>query len=178
MSQDIPQKIEFSGSKAAYEAIKTYLDQYHGDISYDFSANEEKALIISIEGKSYTYDTPIRLGHVLDRLFASLNDREPKTLHFKTGILNTILNSFSYNGSEDDVVLTEKEVEILTYLHAHKGEIVTREDLLKKVWNYADSVETHTAETHIYRLRQKIEKDPASPEIILTAQDGYMVAKD
>ncbi|MBI1300556.1 MAG: hypothetical protein GC137_02760 [Alphaproteobacteria bacterium] len=175
MNQNISQKIEFSGNTITCDALKSYLDRYHKEITYSISQKEETIFSITIDGETYRYEPPIRLGHILDRLFKSLKDKNTKILHFNAGKLDTILNSFKDKDGKNNVVLTEKEVEILSYLHAHKGQIVTREELLKAVWNYAESVETHTVETHIYRLRQKIEKDPANPKIVMTAQDGYMV---
>ena len=69
--------------------------------------------------------------------------------------------------------LTEKERDILLVLLDAGGQLVLRRALLDSVWGYASGVETHTLETHIYRLRQKIETDPARPQILLTAEDGY-----
>lgn len=74
---------------------------------------------------------------------------------------------------ESAIRLTEKEVAILCFLKESAGSSVSRQALLDAVWAYADGVETHTLETHIYRLRQKIEADPSTPEILLTAEDGY-----
>jgi DNA-binding response OmpR family regulator len=72
-----------------------------------------------------------------------------------------------------EVRLTEKEAAILDYLY-HAGERVTgRETLLGEVWGYHAGVSTHTLETHIYRLRQKIERDPGRAEILVTAPGGY-----
>ncbi len=74
--------------------------------------------------------------------------------------------------------LTEKETEVLTYLNYHKDKGVTRDDLLNDVWNYADNVDTHTIETHIYRLRQKLLHDLKDNNIIETGDDGYYLSKN
>lgn len=72
-----------------------------------------------------------------------------------------------------DMRLTEKEFAIIDALAEAKGNPVSRQDLLADVWAYARDAETHTIETHIYRLRQKIENDPANPEWIITTDNGY-----
>jgi DNA-binding response OmpR family regulator len=71
------------------------------------------------------------------------------------------------------VRLTEKETSILKYLYRAGEKVVTRDVLLHEVWGYNAGVTTHTLETHIYRLRQKIEKDPSSAEILVTETGGY-----
>jgi DNA-binding response OmpR family regulator len=72
--------------------------------------------------------------------------------------------------------LTEKEVSILKYLYRAEGKAVAREVLLTEVWGYNAAANTHTLETHIYRLRQKIERDPAAASLILTGPGGYRLA--
>ena len=69
--------------------------------------------------------------------------------------------------------LTEKETSILKYLYRAGEKVVTRDVLLQEVWGYNSGVTTHTLETHIYRLRQKIEKDPSSAELLVTETGGY-----
>jgi DNA-binding response OmpR family regulator len=69
--------------------------------------------------------------------------------------------------------LTEKETSILKYLYRAGEKVVTRDVLLHEVWGYTAGVTTHTLETHIYRLRQKIEKDPSSAELLVTEMGGY-----
>jgi DNA-binding response OmpR family regulator len=69
--------------------------------------------------------------------------------------------------------LTEKETSILRYLYRAGERPASRERLLQEVWGYNSGVTTHTLETHIYRLRQKIEKDAAAPAILVTAAGGY-----
>ena len=71
------------------------------------------------------------------------------------------------------VRLTEKETSILKYLYRAQEKVVTRDVLLHEVWGYNAGVTTHTLETHIYRLRQKIEKDPSNSELLLTETGGY-----
>jgi DNA-binding response OmpR family regulator len=71
------------------------------------------------------------------------------------------------------VRLTEKETAILRYLYRAGQKSVSRETLLQEVWGYNSGVTTHTLETHIYRLRQKVEKDAAAPQILVTEAGGY-----
>ncbi|MET0606553.1 MAG: response regulator transcription factor [Beijerinckiaceae bacterium] len=69
--------------------------------------------------------------------------------------------------------LTEKETAILRYLYRANQKVVPRDTLLQEVWGYNSQVTTHTLETHIYRLRQKIERDPSEAAILVTEQGGY-----
>ena len=80
--------------------------------------------------------------------------------------------------SEDGkkIRLTEKETNILKFLYRAGNAIVARETLLHEVWGYNAGVTTHTLETHIYRLRQKIEPDPSHAKLLLTDTGGYKLA--
>jgi DNA-binding response OmpR family regulator len=69
--------------------------------------------------------------------------------------------------------LTEKETEILKYLYRAEGRAVARETLLSEVWGYNAAVTTHTLETHIYRLRQKVEPDVGHARLLITDPGGY-----
>ena len=73
------------------------------------------------------------------------------------------------------IELTEKEVDILRCLLSTDEEIVDREKLLKQVWNYNPDVTTHTLDTHIYRLRQKLEKNPSIPRLIISEGGGFKI---
>src|SRR6266702_5867225 len=70
------------------------------------------------------------------------------------------------------VRLTEKETNILKFLHASPG-TVPRDILLHEVWGYSPAVATHTLETHSYRLRNKLEQDPAKAQLMQTEAGGY-----
>ena len=74
------------------------------------------------------------------------------------------------------VHLTEKETAILKYLYRTGTQVVSREKLLGEVWGFNAAVTTHTLETHVYRLRQKIEPDPGQARILITEAGGYRLA--
>jgi len=77
---------------------------------------------------------------------------------------------------EQKIRLTEKETNILKYLYRAGGKAVARDELLAEVWGYNANVTTHTLETHIYRLRQKIELDPSTARVLMTEAGGYRLS--
>jgi DNA-binding response OmpR family regulator len=74
--------------------------------------------------------------------------------------------------------LTAKEVSLLKFLHRAGDRVVDRQELLNEVWGYNTAVTTHTLETHVYRLRQKIERDPTDPALLVTHRHGYRLKPD
>jgi DNA-binding response OmpR family regulator len=78
-------------------------------------------------------------------------------------------------GNKTKVELTGKEVDILKCLISSGEEAVDRDKLLKQVWNYSSDVTTHTLETHIYRLRQKLEIDSTVPRLIISKGGGFTI---
>jgi DNA-binding response OmpR family regulator len=78
-----------------------------------------------------------------------------------------------FNPKGSKVRLTEKETSILRCLYRAGQRPVSREALLKEVWGYNSGATTHTIETHVYRLRKKIEMDSAAPAILITESGGY-----
>jgi hypothetical protein len=117
---------------------------------------------------------PLKASHLIEVLHKEIDlaSASPSRLVIGSGTLDTRDNLWIVEGVPA-VRLTEKETAILLLLKESGGLKVSRQDLLEKVWAYAEGVETHTLETHIYRLRQKIEQDPSNPEILLTVEDGY-----
>jgi DNA-binding response OmpR family regulator len=127
-----------------------------------------------------SYPRPVRLGDLMDAVQsfvknANEESNAPNFLNFSGGKLDISHGTFLRPDLGETIRLTEKEVAILIFLHANKGRLVARKNLLAAVWEYAETVETHTLETHIYRLRQKIEKDPSNPTILFTQENGYRV---
>ncbi len=78
--------------------------------------------------------------------------------------------------AEKKIRLTEKETNILKFLYRAEAGVVPRDTLLHEVWGYNAGVTTHTLETHIYRLRQKIEPDPSNARILVTESGGYRLS--
>lgn len=120
------------------------------------------------------HDKPLRLGALLRQARQMLDEPALYLDAFKIGPyeFSPQEKTLAKVGS-DDIQLTDKEVDILVHLARQSPEAVLREDLLKDVWRYQDGVDTHTLETHIYRLRQKIEDIADAPQILLTDGRGY-----
>ena len=137
----------------------------------------ESDTILGLESGANDYVTkPFRLGVLVARLRAHLRQHEqsedavftigPYTFQPSAKIL--------LDGEKGQKVrLTEKETSILKYLYRSGQKVVNRETLLSEVWGYNSGVTTHTLETHVYRLRQKIERDPSSSVILVTEPGGY-----
>ena len=79
--------------------------------------------------------------------------------------------------TDKEIRLTEKETSILELLYFSDDQVVRRDALLDTVWGYKASVRTHTLETHIYRLRQKIETVPSESKILITEAGGYRLRR-
>ena len=132
--------------------------------------------ILGLESGANDYVTkPFRFAVLLARIRAQLRQHEasedavftigPYTFRPSSKLL------VSPKGNK--VRLTEKETAILKYLYRAGDKVIGRDTLLNEVWGYNTGVTSHTLETHIYRLRQKVEKDAASPSILVTEAGGY-----
>jgi DNA-binding response OmpR family regulator len=118
---------------------------------------------------------PFRFGVLLARIRAHLRQHEQSEDAVFTVGPYTFRPSAKTLLCEDQskIRLTEKETSILKYLYRSGEQVVSRDVLLHEVWGYNSGVTTHTLETHIYRLRQKIERDPSNAEILVTESGGY-----
>jgi DNA-binding response OmpR family regulator len=141
------------------------------------AAAADSDAITGLDAGANDYVTkPFRLGVLVARLHAQLRSHEASTdAVFTIGpfTFHPTAKMLVENGSRKKVRLTEKEVAILRFLYRAGDQPVSREQLLGEVWGYNAGVNTHTLETHVYRLRQKIERDPARAEILVTAPGGY-----
>jgi DNA-binding response OmpR family regulator len=136
--------------------------------------------ILGLEAGANDYVTkPFRFAVLLARIRAHLRQHEQsEDATFAIGPYTfRPAAKMLLHPSGGKVRLTEKETAILKYLYRAGDRIITRDVLLSEVWGYNSGVTTHTLETHIYRLRQKIERDPSHAELLVTESGGYKLAR-
>jgi DNA-binding response OmpR family regulator len=138
--------------------------------------DSESDTILGLEAGANDYVTkPFRFAVLLARIRAQLRQHEQS----EDAVFTIGHYSFRPSGKillderGQKVRLTEKETAILKFLYRAGEKVITRDVLLHEVWGYNSGVTTHTLETHIYRLRQKIEKDPSRAELLVTDVGGY-----
>lgn len=132
--------------------------------------------ILGLEAGANDYVTkPFRFAVLLARIRAQLRTHEQSEDAVFTIGPYTFKPSQKILLEEDGskIRLTEKETAIVKYLYRAEEKIIGRDELLEQVWGYNSGVTTHTLETHIYRLRQKIEKDPSNARLLVTEGGGY-----
>jgi len=132
--------------------------------------------ILGLDAGANDYVTkPFRFPVLLARIRAQLRQHEQsEDAVFQLGPY-TFKPAMKLLETEDQkkVRLTEKETNILKFLYRAQSGVVARDVLLHEVWGYNAGVTTHTLETHIYRLRQKIEPDPSNARLLVTESGGY-----
>ena len=141
------------------------------------AASSDADAILGLESGANDYiGKPFRLGVLLARMRAQLRQYE------RSEDAVFVIGPFSFrsgakllvDGETDEKIrLTEKEAAILKFLLRAGPNVVARDVLLNEVWGYNSGVTTHTLETHVYRLRQKIERDPSNAVILVTESGGY-----
>lgn len=136
--------------------------------------------ILGLEAGANDYVVkPFRFAVLLARIRAHLRQHEQsEDATFSIGRYTfKPASKMLVEDSGGKIRLTEKETAILKYLYRAGERTVTRDVLLSEVWGYNSGVTTHTLETHIYRLRQKIERDPSSAELLVTESGGYKLVQ-
>ena len=136
--------------------------------------------ILELDASANDYVTkPFRFGVLLARIRAHLRQFETSD----AAILKFGPYEFQPSAKQlttqtgDKIRLTEKEATILKFLYRASAGTVSRDTLLHEIWGYNALITTHTLETHIYRLRQKIEADPSNAKLLVTEEGGYRLVK-
>jgi len=127
----------------------------------------------SIAGVDDCVQRPFRFADLVTRLHAVLRAQARAEPVAVGPYVFHIASQRLVDSTGGSTPLTEKETAILARLARAKGAAVARDVLLRDVWGYSPSVTTRTLETHIHRLRRKIETDPAQPRLLVTEQGGY-----
>ncbi len=140
-------------------------------------SDEEMDVVRGLDSGANDYiSKPFRLAELLARVRAQLRIFEnSEDAVFKIGpfIFRPSAKQLVEPAKNRRIRLTEKEAAILKFLYRAGPKPVARQVLLNEVWGYNAAVTTHTLETHIYRLRQKIEPDPSNSRLLLTEGGGY-----
>jgi DNA-binding response OmpR family regulator len=143
------------------------------------AADQDEDTVRGLEAGANDYVTkPYKFAVLLARIRAQLRSHE----HSEGAVFR--LGAYEFrpaaklliDAQQKKIRLTEKETNILKYLYRAGETSVSREELLAEVWGYNAGVTTHTLETHVYRLRQKIEPDPANARLLITEAGGYRLA--
>ena len=144
---------------------------YYNKNNYNLSISEEKITLL---------EKPFKISHLIDELEKLSNfkiQEFPKTLlmeHLKFLPYEKIIINLKTKNKEH---LTEKENKLLFYLYSNKNIEITKNDLLNVIWGVSESINTHTLETHVYRLRQKLYKVAPEFSFLLSNENGSYTMK-
>ncbi|CAA9280148.1 MAG: Two-component transcriptional response regulator, LuxR family [uncultured Acetobacteraceae bacterium] len=140
-------------------------------------ADAERDVVRGLDAGANDYVAkPFRAGELLARVRAQLrvfDNSEDAVFTVGPYVFRPAAKLLLEPARNRKVRLTDKETNILKFLYRAAGKPVPRQVLLNGVWGYNSSITTHTLETHIYRLRQKIEADPSRTRLLLTSAGGY-----
>ena len=140
-------------------------------------ADTDADTILGLDAGANDYVTkPFRIGILMARLRAHVREHEQSEYAvFQIGpySFRPAAKLMLDNETEKKVRLTDKETAIVKFLYLAGERVVGRDVLLGEVWGYNAGVTTHTLETHVYRLRQKIERDPSNAVLLVTEPNGY-----
>jgi len=133
------------------------------------------AVTLCVGEERRVFAAPLRLGTVMDAVEAlAIAQQSDSVIAVGPYHLRAIDNVLCRDGVPD-IRLTDTEKRLLLVLAQSEGRMAKRDDLLARVWGMRPDLDTHPVETHIYRLRQKIEDDPSAPQILMTRDEGYLL---
>ena len=173
----------------------SFYDQYQDDIIFDAVVIDQKQNIPAslseainipiiflgnetdnVPDSAIIINKPFKLENLLDSVLSCINFSSRGAnaiISFGHYTLDSFHKQLIHSKNNSATKLTEREVAIISYLYKTKGKTVSKGELLSEVWEYNPEATTHTVETHIYRLRQKIDADNHGQNPIITEENGY-----
>ena len=129
-------------------------------------------------GKNENIKLPLSISEFNNKILEIVSKKEFDS-NSKINIGNYILdkNERKLINKNLSVILTEKEIQLLELLNK-KSNNISKKEILNSVWKYSSDADTHTVETHIYRLRKKIKEIFFDENLILNNKEGYLIEKD
>jgi len=178
--EDVAKGLELNLKKAGYRVLKAS----RGDTAVDLAIKENPHLIlldVMLPGMSGADDyvtKPFSLRELMARIGVRLRRHPPGLAEgvskYRFGEIEIDFEKCQATRKGAPLELTHKELDILRLFIRRRGEVVTRDRMLDEVWGYDSSSTTRTVDTHIAKLRQKLEPDPATPRYILSVYgEGY-----
>ena len=159
-----------------FKIIQSNKKEYN-DIKLDFKNDYliiSRKKIQSLNNVLILEEKPIKLRKLLEIININLlKNKFDKQSNIKIGKYSLDLNSRKIFLKDKNLDLTERETNLIVFINERKN--VTIKDLQKNVWDYSPNLETHTVETHIYRLRKKMSEIFGDENFILNTQDGYTI---
>jgi len=162
-----------------YKIIFFHTDTLKHKNLKDFINNKDsiKICVGNEKNMSNNYDSYLQLpttlkdiNDIVENTIAKIKFNKNSSIHLKDYVLNK--NEKKLSKLQDFILLTEKEVQLLElFLNSNKS--ISKDNILSSVWNYSSEADTHTVETHIYRLRKKISDKFKDDKFILNNKDGY-----
>lgn len=169
--EGLKQTISMITNRPVYFQDITTKDDVQGD-DYDLLLTHDQSITSSTTPILYLKNSPVRVGFILDQIEKMIcHDHYDDVMVWNDYTLNWTEMTLVHQ--EKTISLTERERTIIAELIKAQNKGLGREELLSRVWNYRADLETHTLETHIYRLRQKLESNPDQPQFLKTINGGY-----
>ncbi len=151
-------------------------------LSHDVSMIVVKPNNVDIDHSAFEkiFETPLRLGQLVEyaRKLIAQKEQHKKLAPIRFGddiFFDPRTYFLNHKTDKKHILLTKKEAEIILFLSKNVDKSVSRQDMLDEVWGYASTVETHTLETHIYRLRQKLKNEFGLDDFLVTNDEGYIL---
>jgi DNA-binding response OmpR family regulator len=137
------------------------------------ASKEERVRGLTLGADDYVVK-PFALEELLARIHAVLRRTNPRLTQITLGDIVIDFRRLRVSKANQEIAMTDREFEVLRHLAERAGSVVSRDELLRLVWGYSDTLMTRTVDNFIFRLRHKLEPDPHHPRYIRTAHgEGY-----